>query len=207
MAKDHKLLWAGGLVAGGLAFWEWVWKPLQATQAAIVAQSAGGLPYTPTGGGGGLLYSGPMVTAPTDLGFTPSNLDPGAAVGGPIGYCMHKKGWTQQQCQTRYTAVGTGLANAKSLLASVDADLPVQQAQLAASQAALPGAMAKLNEAHATGDIAGQQLWQHQVDGLNADIAALQAAISGAGARKTFIQGQVAALTAEAQTLFGGVPA
>lgn len=107
-----------------------------------------------------------------------SNLDPGAAIGGPIGYCMHLKTWTQSQCQQRadalVTAYRTGAANIQSLQAQASSVPSDAQAELAKYSAAIAAAN---QAAAATTDPATKAAWSNSIPGYNQAIAEINARV------------------------------
>lgn len=206
MAKQgHPVLMAGGAVAAALAGYEFVYKPWKATQDAALATSSGLFAPTGGGGGGGGL---PYVTTPTVLNpgnIQPSNLNPGAVVGGPTGTCMSRKMWPQQQCQTRLDALTQGYASIKSQLATLlsGADVTAMKATIVANQQALANAMAAYNTAIATNNPALANQLKIEIDGHNADIAALQAHVARVPTDITALQNTLAGLAHDYQALTG----
>lgn len=194
-AKKHTLLYLGGGAAALFGGYEFLYKPWKMAQdAALIAAGQQPSSFTYTGGGGGGGGYAPVVTSPSVItGITPSNLDPGAAVGGEIGACMHYKGWTQQQCTTRLASIRTAYNNAVTELASLQNSSQGQAtAAIAATQAALTGAMANLNADLKSGDAAGADNWRRVIAGHQADLADLNARVATIPARIAAIQGAVA---------------
>jgi len=172
MAQQKITMTKAAIVGGaGLLAWQFLYKPWKAAQDAAATP----LPFWGGGGGGGGGSGLPYVTTPSTI--TPSNLNPGAAVGGPVGACMQKKGWTQQQCTDRLNQLVSAYQGAVAqlnLLKSGQGGADVL-AQLAATRNALQGAMAQYNAAMAAGDAAGANQWKLAIDGHNADIRDLEA--------------------------------
>lgn len=140
----------GALGVGGFLLWE-RFKP---QNAAGVYNPITGM-YTPGVGAGGAYnpltgqptagqptMSPPLIQAPGYVGVTPSNLNPGAAVGGPVGTCMQRKpNWTQGQCQTRLNNLVSAYYNAKAKAA---------EAKALGNQPAVEAAYRKAIEDHRT---------------------------------------------------------
>lgn len=206
-AQHHTLLKVGGAAVAALAGYEFLYKPWKASQdAALLAATGTTSSILPSSGGGGGGYTLPYITAPTTVGaIQPSNLNPGAAVGGPTGTCMSRKGWTQSQCENRLNGLVAGYQSAAAMLASLQngTEVATAKASLTANQAALQQAMQAYNQALATGDAAGANQWKAAIDGHNADIAALTAAISGVPGRITQIQSAIAGFIHDYQALTG----
>lgn len=204
-AKKNTLLMVGGGIAGLFGVYEFVYKPWKAAQdAALIAAGQSPLGYTTTGGGGGGGGGFPIITSPSVLtgGITPSNLDPGAAVGGEVGSCMHYKGWTQQQCTTRLGNIHAAYQAAMAELAKLQSGSGAEaQAALAANQAALPVAIAAYNAALARGDQGGAAQIKLAIDGHNADIAALNARLASIPSRIMALQSAIAGWKTEYQNL------
>lgn len=208
-AQHHTLLKIGGAAAAAFAGYEFLYKPWKAAQdaAALAAAGTGINPgYTSTGGGGGGLFSLPYITSPSpNVGVTPSNLDPGAAVGGPIGYCMHKKGWTQTQCTQRYNAIVSayqaGVAALQALQSGTGA--AGTQAQIDATKAALANAQAQYNAAVAASNPAMAQQWLATITAAQADIASLTQLLTTIPGRVASYQHDLAGLVSDFQNLFG----
>jgi hypothetical protein len=202
--KKHTLLEIAGVGAAGLAAYEWLYKPWRAAKDAAGAATT---PLFSFGGGspagGGFTTGLPYITGPAPNIGGQSTLDPGANVGGPVGTCMHRKNWTQTQCETRLNALQTGFTQAKARLANWDADVAQARAALAANQAALTQAQAGLNLATANHDAAGVIAWTNAVNGHTADIAALTAQLAGVDQRKTDIVNLIAGLNHDFQALTG----
>lgn len=120
----------GALGIGGFL----LWRKFEDDKAAdAVAASGGVYPsyVAPMTGAhdpvtGAPTYGQPVLQPPIYVGPQPSNLNPGALVGGVVGTCMTRKPtWTQSQCQTRldtlYSAYQTAKARAASDAAAGDA--------------------------------------------------------------------------------------
>lgn len=188
MAKQQITLTKAALAGGaGFLAYKFVYQPWRAAQDAAAIPQPSILPWS---GGGGAGVGAPALSYPQFVGPQPSNLDPGARVGGVIGTCMHRKGWPEGQCRTRHDEIITGynrtkaqLANLKSGAASVEV-----AAQLAANRAALANASAQYNAALARSDQAAALQWKAAIDGHMSDIRDLEARSS------TFIAGQITAL-------------
>jgi hypothetical protein len=205
-AKRHTLLLIAGAGVGAFVAYEFVYKPWASARAAAAAagQPAPSLfsSIVPS-----LPPPAAMVSAPAQI--TPSNLNPGAAVGGVVGACMQKKGntWTQQQCQARLDALVAAAQNAKAAIAQLQsaagnpaaAGIPAAQAALAQNQAALQVATTNYNAAAAAGNVNDAATWHaamlaHQADitDLTNRIAAAQAPADNSAAIAAY-QGQLAA--------------
>lgn len=186
-AKHHYLFWVAGVGGGAFLAYEFLYKPWAAAQAAAGAAN----PLASFLGTGATAFppAAAMVSAPSQI--TPSNLNPGAAVGGDVGACMTKKViWTQQQCATRLNALKAAFANAQAAVANLQsgaanpaaAGIPAAQAQLAAEQAALAGALDSYNKLTAAGDTNGAATFHAAVLAHQADITDLQNRIAAAQA-------------------------
>lgn len=208
--KTHRLLWIAGAGVGAWLVYERVYKPWAAASSAAVA--AGGQAPSILSALPNILLPTPtpspaaMVSAP--LAITPSNLNPGALVGGAVGACMQKKGntWTQQQCQTRLDALVAAAGNAKLAISQLSAagnpaasGIPAAQAQLAAEQAALVEAQTNYQANLNAGNTTNANAWyaamighQNDINELNARIAAAQADPDNSAAIAAY-QGQLAA--------------
>lgn len=207
-ANQHTLLKLGGAAAAAFVGYEFIYKPWRAAKDAALAASAGslspgGLPYTITSGGGN--FGLPYITTPQSIGPMPSNLDPGAAVGGPVGYCMHKKGWTQNQCTSRYNAIVTAYQAAVTEIQKLQTGTAqaATQAQITSTQAAIAQAQAALNAAFAAGNVAQVDALRAKIAAWSADVAALQTLLNQAGAKLASYQSAVAGLASDFQNLFG----
>lgn len=210
VAQNHDMLWLGAAGAAAFAGYEFLYKPWKAAHAATVPGSiltGPGAPAAPAAPSAG--YSYPYVTSPTVLTpqpVQPSNLNPGAAVGGLVGTCMSRKGWTQSQCQQRLDALVAAYNANKARIVSLQPGAPglvAAQTQLAATQNALQNAMAQFNAATAAGNPAAALQWKTAMDGHNADIAALSAAINSAPTQITASQSAMAANASDYQALTG----
>lgn len=217
--KSHAILWAGGAGLAGLYVYEKIIKPQTAN--AGTPDLLPGLPLTqapppsPVTYGPGVVQTSaggntgvPYVTSPTSLvpqPIQPSNLNPGAVVGGPVGTAMSRKGWTQAQATDRLNAITTAYNSAVQTLASLTggAALAQQQQLLAANQAAVAGAIPVYNAALARGDAGTANQWKIAIDGHNADIANIQANINNIASQTTAIQNEVAGLRSDYQALTG----
>ena len=211
MAKKHRILWIAGAGIGAWVAYEYVYKPWAAASAAAAAAGT----TAP-----GLLASLPSILAPTalpspaamlstPLAITPSNLNPGALVGGAVGACMAKKGgtWTQQQCQTRLDALSAAANNAQLAISQLRANttnpavsgIPATQAQIALEQAALNVATTNYNAAVAANNTNDAATWhaamighQNDINELNALIASVSQPVDNSAAIAAY-QGQLAA--------------
>ncbi len=211
MARKHRILWIAGAGVGAWAGYQFIYKPWAAARAAALA--AGGqvpslFPSLPALGGP-VTVPGPgaMVSGPAPQ-IMPSNLNPGAAVGGVVGACMQKKGntWTQQQCQSRLDALTAAASTAQYAIAQLRqagnpaaAGIPDAQAALAAEQSALNIATTNYNNSVAVGNSSDAAIWhaamlghQNDINELNARIAAAQQPVDNSAAIAAY-QGQLAA--------------
>jgi len=227
--QQHTLLTIGALGAAAIAGYEFLYKPWKAEQdAALLGTTTGidpttGLPSN-TGNPGGVMYPssagvlspivdtginnppGPYVTAPVgNVGIPPSNLDPGAAVGGPIGTMMTRKNWTQQQATDRYNLLQTTYAASVANLNALTSGQTAQQIQaaLAAENAALQAAGPPYNAALARGDAATANQWKIAIDGHNQDIAELNARLQAINSNIAAYQNQIAGLQSDYYNLTG----
>lgn len=205
-SKDHALLKVGGAAAAAFAAYEFLYKPWRNAQLAAQAaagSTAFGSPFVQTGAGGN--FGLPFIQFPTQVGPMPSNLDPGAQVGGPIGYCMHYKGWTQSQCQTRYNKVVAAYKDGVAKLAALQngSQLASLNAALAADQAALTNAQAAYNAAVASGD-AGRALVLQQEIGVHLqNMAVTRQQIAAIPTQTAAFQTDLAQLQADFLKTFG----
>lgn len=185
MAKNQITLTKAALAGGaGFLAYQFVYKPWRMAQDAAAIPQPSILPWS---GGGGAGVGMPALTYPQYVGPQPSNLDPGAQVGGPVGTCMHRKGWTQAQCQARLDAIVQAFNGAKAQLANLKSGTGAQEvaAQLAATKAALANASAQYNAAVARGDQAAALQWKAALDGHMNDIRDLE------GRSASYIAGQI----------------
>lgn len=207
--KKHGLLELLGLGAAAFAGYKFVYEPWRLNQDALATSAAGGAvtpTYTDTGVGGLLsAISAPAPSVGTSYPITPSNLDPGAAVGGAVGACMHKKGLTQSDCTARLQKIVAAIQAAQTQLASLQSGSATAnlQAFLTANQAAVASDQANITAATArkdTGAVASYKaaLAAHQANVTSAaqqlaqipgQITAIQAAIAGAMANYTSYTG------------------
>jgi multidrug efflux pump subunit AcrA (membrane-fusion protein) len=206
MARKHRILWIAGAGVGAFAAYHWIYKPWAASRDAALAAGGQVPSLFPFSSASALPPPAAMVSAPAQI--TPSNLNPGAAVGGVVGACMTKKGntWTQGQCQARLDALVSAARNATAAIAQLQngvnpaaGGIVAAQAQLAAEQAALDIATQNYNAAAAAGNTNDAATWHaavlaHQSDiaDLNNRIAAAQAPANNAAAISAY-QGQLAA--------------
>lgn len=197
MKKKHrKLLWIAGAGVGGLAAYQWLYKPWKLQRDIALAAAAGGATVPdgtmPALQFPGSLFPGPStMVAPPQPGIIPSNLNPGAAVGGVVGACMIKKGntWTQGQCETRLNAIVQGYKNSQAAIANLKsqttnpaaAGIPAANLQLQQEIAARNAAASMAASTAASGDAQGAAIWQAAVDAHTQDISELQARIAAAG--------------------------
>ena len=208
--KHHRILWIAGAGVGAWAAYRFIYQPWAA--AAAAAAAAGETPPS-------LLSSLPSILAPNSypapaamvsapLAITPSNLSPGALVGGVVGACMAKKGntWTQQQCQTRLDALTAAASNAQLAISQLRTSsnpaasgIPAAQAQIALEQAALDIATTNYNNSVAAGNASDVAIWhaamighQNDINELNARISAAAAPVDNSAAIAAY-QGQLAA--------------
>lgn len=217
--KKHTLLWIAGAGVGAFAVYEWLYKPWAAQQAALVASGALPASTNPLSS----LFPSLNLPAPASMLSTTPAVGPvpstGAPVGGVVGACMAKKGftWTQTQCQTRLDALVSAATNARSAIAQLQsatsnpaaAGIPAAQAQLAATQAALATATDSYNKLLAAGDTNGAATFHAAMLAHQSDIADLTARIAAAGtandnsAAIAAYQGQLAANDADYFALTG----
>lgn len=222
MAKQsHKLLWTGAAGLAGLYVYEKIIKP--GTALATTPDILPGLPLTQApqpapvtfGPGTGVVDTGspsgggaPYVTSPTSLvpqPIQPSNLNPGAVVGGPVGTAMSRKNWTQQQATDRLNQITTAYNSAVQTLASLQngGQAAQLQALIAANQAALAQAIPIYNQHLALGNTGEANQWKIAIDGHNTDIANLQAQLNNLASQKTAVTNEVAGLRSDYQALTG----
>lgn len=189
--KKHGFLELVGLGAAAFAGYKFVYEPWRLNQDALAASAAGGTvtpTYTSTGSPSILsTISSPTPAIGTSYPITPSNLDPGAAVGGAVGACMHKKGLTQGDCTDRLQKLTTAIANDTAQLQALQSGAAASalKTQLAANQAALTSDMQNLNTAKASGNQAGVVAYtaamkEHQanVNALNSQLASIAGQIT-----------------------------
>ena len=204
MAKNQITLTKAAMAGGaGLLAYQFLYKPWRAAQDAAALPAPSILPWSGGGGGGGGGVTFPTYVGP---GPQPSNLAPGAAVGGPIGTCMHRKGWTQSQCQARHDAIVEGYNRTKAQLANLKSGAGSVEvaAALNASRTALAGAMQQYNAALARGDQAAALQWKAAIDGHSSDIRDLEARSSSMIAGQiTALETTLAQLQANYTALFG----
>lgn len=204
MAKNQITLTKAALAGGaGFLAYQFVYKPWRAAQDAAAIPQPSILPWS---GGGGAGVGTPSLTYPQYVGPGPSNLDPGAQVGGVIGTCMHRKGWTQQQCTTRLNALTAAFSAAKAQLAALKSGAASVEvaAQLNLTRQALAAAMTQYNAAVARGDTAAANQIKIAIDGHNADIRDLEARSSSFIASQiTKLETAIAGHIADYQALTG----
>jgi len=162
MAQKITLTKAAVVGGAGLLAYQFLYKPWRAAQDAAGAPAP--VPLWSTGGGGGTGGGGFPYIAPS--GGTASNLNPGAAVGGPVGACMSKKGWTQQQCTARLTALVSAWQGATAQLAAIQggAGATAAAAEKAAQQQAYNNAGMHYANAVAAGNTAAAQQIKAEMD-------------------------------------------
>lgn len=202
--SSHDLLKIGAAGAAAFGLYEFWWKPRQdAAAAAALLPLTSSAPYTVGGGGATTL---PYVTSPTaPVGIQPSNLDPGAAVGGPVGTAMHRKNWTQAQATQRINDLTAGYQAQVAALASLQSGqaLATINAAIAANQAALASAAGPYNAAVASGDAAGALIWKNAIDAHNADITALNNRLQSIAGQITAYKNNIAGLQSDYYNLTG----
>lgn len=211
MAKSkHTLLYAGGAGVAGFLAYEMFYKPWRAAHDAALTPPAPATSwFTSTGGGGGGGGGGssyiPSVTIPSTVGPQPSNLSPGLAIGGPVGTCMYKKGWTQQQCQTRldrvttaYRQYTTDLAKMKS--GQVAAELNAHLAQLTT---AINATIPQYNVALSTGNIGGANQLKLSLDDWNNQIRIINGQLAGIPGEITAYENEIAGFKSQYLALTG----
>lgn len=213
-AKKHTLLELAGAGIAAFVGYEYIYKPWQA------ARTASDMPTSSTPSSFFAPISS-LVTAPTT---TAANI--GATVGdhritpgGPTGYAMWLKGWSQGQAHDRLIAEQTGYNNAMQAIANLQntanpaaAGIQAAQEALATNQAALAAQQDSYNQLTAAGNTTGAAQFAASIMGLKQNIADLQARIAAAGqpvdnsAAITTWQSAAATFASQFAALTGGMP-
>lgn len=183
--SDHKLLVAGGLAAAAYGAYRFIYQPWHLAQLTATASGGGALPLFPG-------VSMPTTLPPTNnAGQQGSIIDPRVSPGGPVGYAMWKKGWTQQAAQARLDKILAAARGAVQTLAQLRSatnvnpaavGIPASQLALAQNVTALANATAQLAAAQQRGDALGANEWGAAVAGHQQNIRELQARIAAASA-------------------------
>lgn len=195
-AKKHHLLEMVGLGAAVFAGYEWIYKPwkLNNTLASAASVTPSYPAFTSTGAPSVLS----SVTSPTPIGYpiTPSNLNPGGAVGGEVGACMSKKGLTQSDCTARLQKIRNAYASSVSQLQALQSGsvAATVQTSLAANQAAAASDIQNITAAKARGDAGAVIAYTRAYNEHTSNASALQTQLSG-------IPGQIIAFQAEIVSL------
>lgn len=223
-AKKHTLLELAGAGIAAFIGYEYVYKPWAANQAAVAAGTAAA---AATGTGSFFAPLSSLISAPTTTTMPAAAAATiGASIGdhritpgGPTGYAMWLKGWSQDQAHDRLIAEQTGYNNAMQAIANLQntanpaaADLPAAQAALQAEQAALSVAQTAYQQLMAAGNTQGAATYAAAISGHQNDIAQLQARIAAAGqavdnsAAITTWQSAAATFASQFAALTGGMP-
>lgn len=204
--NNHTLLWLTGAGVGGLAAYEWLYKPWAAQQTGSALPAGSTLPTYPSLPTPNYVSTpaltvtaptttpAPTVSSPPDL-IPPPSISVGASTsigpqyGGDVGAALARKpNWTPQYAQERLTALVNAVNNDKQQVAALRAGtanpnaagIPAAQAAILANQQALAAATANYNAALAAGNTNDAAMWALQMQGHRSDIADITARIAAA---------------------------
>lgn len=197
MAKQkHTLMEVLGLGAAAFAAYKFVYEPWHENQLLTAATANGSATttypsYTDTGSPS-ILSS---ITSPTPVtaGITPSNLDPGARIGGEVGACMHKKDLTQADCTARLAKIRAAWNDAKTQLAALQGGTAAAAAQaaLTANQAAAATDLQNITAAKQRGDAGSVLAYTQAYNEHSANAKASAAALAAIPSRITAYQAAI----------------
>lgn len=196
----------GGSTGGGGSGYSVTPAPSYATTPVATYANGSSTPASPSP----LTYvTSPANITPTPQNYVntggPSNLSPGNAVGGLIGACMNKKGWTQSVCTTKLRAILAAYQDAVAQLQNLQSGgiAGQLQTQLAANQSAAANALQSANAAKAGGNAGSFQAFMSQYNENVANTKSIQSQIAAIPQRITAYTSAIAGYITEFQNATG----